>query len=112
MGSRTPTSSSRRLTGKRCVAGGPNGISCGNSEYSSNISVHKFQNRIKDCKLHMQWVHFVHRHRRNWSPMSANVVLCSIHFDDCNFTVKRDIAAALGIKLTPKPDAIPETREI
>ena len=38
--------------------------------------------------------------------MSDHVVLCSIHFEDCNFTVKRNTAATLGIKLTLKPDAI------
>ena len=107
MASRTPTSSSRRLTGKQCVAGGPNGMSCGNCKYSSNISVHKFPNRIKNYKRHMQWVHFVRRHRPNWTLMSDHVVLCSIHFEDCNFTVKRDIAATLGIKLTLESDAIP-----
>ena len=99
MAFRTPTSSSRRLTGKWCVAGGPNGVSCGNCQYSPN--------RIKDHKRHMQWVHFVRRHRLNWSPMSDHVVLCSIHFEDCNFTVKRDIAPTLGITLALKPDDIP-----
>ena len=55
----------------------------------------------------MQGVHIVRRNRPNWSPMSDHVILCSIHFDDCNFNVKRDIAPTLGIKLTHKPDAIP-----
>ena len=38
--------------------------------------------------------------------MSDRAVLCSIHFEDCNFIVMRDIAATLGIKLTLKPDVI------
>ena len=79
----------------------------GNCQYSSNISFHKFPNRINYHKRHMQWVHFVRRHRRNWSPISDHVVLCSIHFEDGNFTVKRDIAPTLGIKLTLEHDAIP-----
>ena len=54
----------------------------------------------------MQWVHFIRRHSPNWSLMSDHVVLWSIHFEDCNFTVKWEIAATLGIKLTLKPDVI------
>ena len=47
--------------GKRCVAGGPNLVSCGNSQYSDGISVHLFPDKEKDRARHLKWVQFVRR---------------------------------------------------
>ena len=92
--------------GKRCVAGGPNGVSCGNSQHTKGVSIHHFPSKIKDRERHLQWVRFVRRHRPNWNP-SDQTVLCGIHFDDASYTMRRDIALSLGIKTYLKPDAVP-----
>ncbi len=44
--------------GRRCVAGGPNSISCGNSEYTDGVSVHLFPNKEKDSKRYNAWMRF------------------------------------------------------
>ncbi len=100
-------SSSKRLSGKRCVAGGHNGASCGNSQYNPEVSIHHFPDKNKDPNRYFQWVRFVRRHRPNWSPTSNQAILCGIHFEESAFTVKRDIATSLGMKLKLKPDAVP-----
>ncbi len=92
--------------GKRCVAGGPNGVSCGNSQHTKGISIHHFPHKVKDWERHLLWVRFVRRHRPNWNP-SDQTVLCGIHFDDASYTMRRDIALSLGIKVYLKPDAVP-----
>lgn len=99
-------SSSTRETGKRCVAGGPGRISCGNSQYTPDVSIHHFPDKNKDKKRYMQWVRFVRRHRPNWSP-SSQTILCSIHFEESCFTMRRDIAASLGMKSVLKSNAVP-----
>ena len=92
--------------GKRCVAGGPNGVSCGNSQHMKGVSIHHFPSKVKDRERHLQWVRFVRRHRPNCNP-SDQTVLCGIHFDDASYTMRRDIALSLGIKTYLKPDAVP-----
>ena len=86
--------------GKRCVAGGPGGISCGSSQHTAGISIHHFPNRIKDQRRFRLWIKFVCRHRPNWSPSGDQTVLCSIHFEKscCGacFNVRRDVASSLG----------------
>ena len=99
-------SSTVRETGKRCVAGGPGKISCGNSQHTPGVSIHHFPNKDKEKNRHMQWVRFVRRHRPNWSPSSQSI-LCSIHFDNSSSTMRRDVAASLGIKSILTSDAIP-----
>ena len=100
-------SSSKIVSGKRCVAGGPSGISCGNSQHSPDISIHHFPHKIKYRNRHIQWVRFGRRHRPNWSPKSDQAILCGIHFEGSAFTVKRDVAASLGMKIKLEPDAVP-----
>ena len=42
--------------GKCCVAGGPNGVSCGNSQHRKGISIHHFPHKVKDRERHLLWV--------------------------------------------------------
>ena len=93
--------------GKRCVAGGPGGVSCGNSQHTPGISIHHFPDKKKDPGRFNQWVRFVRRHRPNWNPQSGQTILCGIHFEDCCFNVKKDIASSLGIQLRLNKDAVP-----
>ena len=65
-----------------------------------------FLTRIRKKNRHMQWVRIVRRHRPNWSPSSQSI-LCSIHFDNSSYTMRRDVAASLGIKSILTSDAIP-----
>ena len=92
--------------GKRCVAGGPNRVSCGNSQHTKGISIHHFPRKVKDHEQHLLWVRFVRWHRPNLNP-SDQSVLCGIHFDDASYTMRRDIALSLGMKVYLKPDAVP-----
>ena len=92
--------------GKRCVAGGPNLVSCGNSQYSDGISVHLFPDKEKDRARHLKWAQFVRRYRPGWSA-SKTSILCGSHFEESCFKMRRDLALQLGMKLYLKPDAIP-----
>ena len=49
--------------GKRCVAGVPGGVNCGNSQHTAGISIHCIPNKKKDPRRFMLLVQFVHRHR-------------------------------------------------
>ena len=93
--------------GKRCVAGGPNGESCGNSQYTPGGSIHHFPHQAKEPSRYMQWVCFVCRHRPKWAPGNKQAILCGIHFEESCFTVNRSIAKSLGMKVVLKPDAVP-----
>eukprot|EP00795_Rhopilema_esculentum_P007328 gene7328-biopygen8640 len=92
--------------GKRCVAGGPNLVSCGNSQYTDGVSVHLFPDKEKDNARHQKWVQFVRRYRPGWVP-SKTSILCGSHFEESSFTMRRDIALQLGVKSFLKPDAVP-----
>ena len=83
--------------GKRCVAGGPNLVSCGNSQYSIGVSVHLFPDEEKDSARHMKWVQFVRRYRPGWSASKTSILRGS-HFEDSSFTMRRDLALQLGVK--------------
>ena len=97
----------KRDTGKRCVAGGPGGVSCGNSQYTLGKSIHHFPDKNKYPERFSKWVRFVRRHRPNWTPESNQAILCGVHFEDSCFTTRRDVAISLGMKIKLKPDAIP-----
>ena len=66
--------------GKRCVAGGPNGESCGNSQRTPGGFFHHFPDREKEAQRYMQWIRFVQRYRSNWIP-GNQAILCGIHFE-------------------------------
>ena len=89
--------------GKRCVAGGPNLVSCGNSQYSDGISIHLFPDKEKD---RAKWVQLVRYYRPGWSALKTSI-LCGSDFEESCFTVRRDIALQLRLKSYLKPDAIP-----
>ena len=101
------TTSSSIHHGQRCVTGGPGGVSCGNSQHTAGISIHRFPNRKKDSRRFRLWVHFVRRHRPNWSPSSDKAILCSIHFEESCFHPRRDIASSLGIQARLIKTAVP-----
>ena len=93
--------------GKQCVAGGRNSISCANSQHTPGISIHHFPDKNKDYERYRQWIRFLRRHRPNWTPESKQTILCRVHFEDSCFTMRRELANTLGIKLSLKPDAVP-----
>ena len=93
--------------GQRCVAGGQDGVSCGNSQHTAGITIHRFPNRKKDSGQFRLWVQFVCRHRPNWSPSSDKALLCSIHFEESCFQLRRDIASSLAIQARLIKPAVP-----
>ena len=92
--------------GKRCVAGGPNGESCGNSQRTPGGSIHHFPDREKEPQRYVQWISFIRRHRPNWVP-GNQAIMCGIRFKESCFTVNRSIAKSRGMKLKLQKDAIP-----
>ena len=77
----------KRVSGKFCVAGGPQNVSCNNNSKTEGISLHKFP-RNKIC--YNQWTRFVQRHRANWQP-SKTSVLCSAYFELSCFEQRTDL---------------------
>ena len=100
------TNKGKSSRGRSCVAGGPNGESCKNTQYTQDVSIHTFPNRSSQPSRHMQWVKYVRRHRPGWQA-SQSSILCSVHFDESSFTMRQDLARELGIKAILKPDAVP-----
>ena len=77
----------KRKPGKFCAAGGPNQVSCTNTNATPGVSTHLFPS---DEKVREQWLKFVHKHRPDFVPTKTSV-LCSIHFTlDC-FTRRLDL---------------------
>ena len=75
----------KRDGGKRCVAGGPNDESCGNSQHMPGGSIHHFPHHEKEPSRYMQWVRFVCRHKPRWAPGNKQAILCGIHFEESVF---------------------------
>ena len=96
----------RPSRGRSCVAGAPNGESCKNTQFTKDVSIHTFPNEKSQATRHLQWVRFVRRHRPGWKP-SKSSILCSVHFEESCFTMKREIARELGMKGILKADAVP-----
>lgn len=88
--------------GRRCVAGGPNLVSCANSQHTEGISIHLFPKEETDPQRRRKWVNFVHKHR----PTKTSV-LCSAHFEDSCFNLNLMLAKSLNIKRFLKDDAVP-----
>eukprot|EP00794_Sanderia_malayensis_P008578 gene8578-9495_t len=75
--------------------------------YRTSVLHHQlFPNCFSNPTLHRVWVEFVRRHRKNWQPTPTSS-LYSIHFEESSFSVNKEIARQLGIKISLKPDAIP-----
>ena len=100
------TSDKRPRGGKRCVAGGPNQVSCANSQHTDGISMHMFPSETKDRQRQRKWENFVRKHRPSFNA-SRTSFLCSAHFEDSCYTMDVTLAKTLGIKRILKEDAIP-----
>ena len=87
------------------MAGLPNGISCTNSQHTDGKSVSTQGKTGKDSKLGSGLCEEI---GQKWSSTNS-YFLCSDHSDESFFTKNREIAAKLGMKRKPKPDAVPTT---
>ena len=92
--------------GRRCVAGGPNLVSCANSQHTEGISMHLFPKEETDPQRRRKWVNFVHKHRPSFQATKTSV-LCSAHFEDSCFNMNFMLAKSLNIKRFLKDDAVP-----
>ena len=102
------TAKKRRRGGRYCVAGGPNGVTCNNSQFTEGISMHAFpsgENQEREC-VRRQWTLFVKRHRPDFQPSSSSH-LCSAHFEQSAFTTNLDISVGIGMRRKLKPGAVP-----
>ena len=83
--------------GRRCVAGGPNLVSCTNSQHTEGISMHLFPKEETDRQRQRKWVNFVHKHRPSFQATKTSV-LCSAHFEDSCFNMNLMLAKSINIK--------------
>ena len=90
--------SSIREGEKRCVARGPNGISCGNSQHTPGMSIHHFPDINNDHNGYRQGVQFIRRHWPNWTLESKQSILCRVPFNDSNFTPRRYLAVTRKVR--------------
>ena len=65
------TEQKKRKSGKCCVAGGPDLVTCKNTTYTEDISMHLFP---KDIARRAQWERFVRRHRPNFKVTNVSVL--------------------------------------
>ena len=84
-------------SGRYCVAGGPNKVSCKSTSYTPGISMHRFP---KDESLRRQWTQFVRSHRAKFAP-SKYSALCSAHFEETCFERKLPLGPEASVK-TPR----------
>ena len=98
-------SSTNPRGGRYCVAGGPNGQSCKNSQFSDGISMHKFPHNERRRDLHQQWLRFVRHHRPGFLASNSSA-LCSVHFESSCFTTSLELARSLGIRIL-NPNSVP-----
>ena len=96
----------RSKGGKYCVAGGPNNVSCTNSQHMERVSIHRFPNAKKKPQRLAKWVKFIRKYRLELKPSDTSV-LCESHFEDSSFEHNRAITASLGMNARLKHDAIP-----
>ena len=99
-------SDKRPRGGRSCVAGGPNLVSCTNTQHIEVISFHRFPNEEKDPQRRRKWVNFVRKHRPKFKP-SAISSLCSAHFDDSCYNMNLATAKSLGMRRVLHEDAVP-----
>ena len=99
------TNSEKRYRGgKSCVAGGPNLVSCANTNKIERISMHLFPHKETGLQRRQKWVNFVRKHRSGFHA-SATSCLCSAHFDA--MCVNLALAKPLNMKRRLKEDAVP-----
>ena len=83
--------------GKRCVAGGPNLVSCANNHRMEGISMHLFPNEEKDQQRRKKWINFGGKHRPGLQATPTSC-LCSAHFEDSCYDVNLALAKSLNMK--------------
>ena len=90
-------------------AGGPDGVSCTNGQYTEGVSIQHFPDYNKDKDLYLKWVQFVRKHRPGFKGPGprSQVILCSAHFKDECFNIRKDIAEQIGIRRTLVKGAYP-----
>ena len=78
--------------GKYCVAGGPGSVSCTNDQYMEGVSIHHFPDQNKNKGLYLKWVQFVRKHHPSFKGPGprSQVILCSAHFKDKCFNIRKD----------------------
>ena len=106
--SSSATSKKQRRGGRYCVAGGANGVSCNNSQFTEGISMHAFPSagNPERERMRRRWTVFVKRHRPDFQPSSSSH-LCSAHFEQSAFTTNLNISVDIGMKRRLKPGAVP-----
>ena len=87
--------SRRNGGGKYCLAGGPGIVSCTNGQHMEGVSIHHFPDQNKDKDLYLKWVQFVRKHRPSFKGPAtpgprSQVSLCSAHFKDNCFNIRKD----------------------
>ena len=98
----------KKIVGRMCCAGSPTGRVCPSTQYTKDVSLHYFPDKLKDSKRHEAWKDFVTRHRPTFKPSkSKSSSLCSLHFEDSCFATRRDVARELGIRIRLNRDAVP-----
>ena len=92
--------------GKRCVAGGPNLVSCANNHRMEGISMHLFPREETDAQRRKKWINFVRKHRPGFQATPTSC-LCSEHFEDSCYDMNLAVAKSLNMKRRLKQDAVP-----
>ena len=77
--------------GRYCAARGPNMMSCKNSQFTKNVSLHKFPSEVREPDRRDKRTKFVRRHRPGWNP-SKQSHLCSVHFEESCYERKMSLS--------------------
>ena len=102
------TMTRKRIVGRLCCAGSPSGSLCPSTQFTKDVSLHYFPDKEKDSERQEKWKNFVRRYRPSFIPSkSKSSSLCSLHFEDSCFAIRRDVARELGIRIRLNKDAVP-----
>jgi hypothetical protein len=98
----------KRIVGRMCCAGSSSGSLCPSTQFTKDVSLHYFPDQLKDGERHEAWKDFVRKYRPAFKPSkSKSSSLCSLHFEDSCFAIRRDVARELGIRIRLNKDAVP-----
>ena len=98
----------KRVAGRMCCAHSSSGIHCPSTQFTTDVSLHYFPDKLKDVGRYEAWKNFVRKYRPAFNPSkSKSSSLCSLHFEDDCFAVRRDVARELGIRIRLNRDAVP-----
>ena len=102
------TTRRKRIVGRMCCVGSSSGSLCPSTQFTKDVSLHYFPDKLKDGERHEAWKNFVRRYRPAFNPSkSKSSSLCSLHFEDSCFAIRRDVARELGIRIRLNKDAVP-----